>query len=91
MPKQCSDCGCDVQVFGDTENRKVQCEACESVTCVCGSTSFRQEAKLYCAEIICVDCGELIEANFNGTPAGVSDEAISSLFKQQVVGRLESK
>ena len=62
----CKHCGSDVELFGDVESiTSVECEACETHTCVCGSTKHEVKSNEDHQKIMCSECNRIlaIEAN----------------------------
>ena len=78
---KCKDCGCPVHAHIDVQ-MDVQCEACFSIECSCGSTQFKEQAGLYCMKVVCVKCDRLIEADFTSTLIGLSDEAVKAMGRR---------
>jgi len=79
MKTKCKDCGAPVDVHSDLQI-EVQCEACETVTCKCGSTEFKNQSGLYCEKVVCVKCDNLIEVDFHKHGTRISDEGLISLM-----------
>lgn len=57
----CKQCGSNVEVFGDVEDVLiVECEACETYVCTCGSTDHVTQCESTHQKISCKRCDRLL-------------------------------
>jgi hypothetical protein len=79
MHTNCKSCKAPIAVHTDRPTAPYQCEACETVTCKCGSSVFTVQRTFTARKLVCTVCDNLIDADFTSAEIGLSFEALQAL------------